>query len=123
MSKENSKAPQKGPMGGGPMGGGPMGAMGAGGAKAKNFKATMLKLLGYIEEYQAKIVIVLIFAAFSSIFSIVGPKLLGKVTTKLFEGLMAYMMGTGLLTDFDYINRMGLSVNSPQRKKRLVRFF
>ena len=57
MSKENSKAPQKGPMGGGPMGGGPMGAMGAGGAKAKNFKATMLKLLGYIEEYQAKIVI------------------------------------------------------------------
>ena len=108
MSKENSKAPQKGPMGGGPMGGGPMGAMGAGGAKAKNFKATMLKLLGYIEEYQAKIVIVLIFAAFSSIFSIVGPKLLGKVTTKLFEGLMAYMMGTGLLTDFDYINRMCL---------------
>uniref|UniRef100_UPI0038CD6483 ABC transporter ATP-binding protein n=1 Tax=Proteocatella sphenisci TaxID=181070 RepID=UPI0038CD6483 len=88
------------------MGGGPMGAMGPGGAKAKNFKATMLKLLEYIHEYQIQIIIVLIFALFSSIFSIVGPKLLGKVTTKLFEGLMAYMMGTGLLTDFDYINKI-----------------
>ena len=101
MSKEKKSAPQ-----GGPMGGGPMGAMGAGGEKAKNFKATMLKLLEYIHEYQIQIVIVLIFALFSSIFSIVGPKLLGKVTTKLFEGLMAYTMGTGLLTDFDYINKI-----------------
>lgn len=106
MSKEKNSAPQGGPGGRGPMGGGPMGAMGPGGAKAKNFKATMLKLLEYIHEYQIQIIIVLIFALFSSIFSIVGPKLLGKVTTKLFEGLMAYMMGTGLLTDFDYINKI-----------------
>lgn len=109
MSNEKKSAPQKSPMGG-PMGGGPMSGMAAGGAKAKNFKGTMLKLLEYIKEYQLHIVIVLIFALFSSVFSILGPKLLGKVTTKLFEGLMAYMMGTGLLTDFDYINKICMTM-------------
>lgn len=84
-----------------PMGMG-MGKM-AGGQKPKNFKNTMLKLIKYISEYKLKILIVIIFAAFSSIFSIVGPKILGKVTTKLFEGLMAWAMGTNLLTDFNYI--------------------
>lgn len=99
--------PKGGAMGGrGPMGGGgPMGGMGAGGEKAKNFKQTARKLLEYIGGYRKQILIVLIFAACSSAFSIAGPKLLGKVTTKLFEGLMAYMSGSGLLMDFDYILR------------------
>ena len=75
----------------------------AGGEKPKDFKNTMLKLIKYISEFKVKIVIVIIFAAFSSIFSIVGPKILGKVTTKLFEGLMAWYAGMNLLTDFNYI--------------------
>lgn len=99
----NEKASNSKP---GSMGRGPMGGIGAGGEKAKNFKSTMFKLLKYLEEYKLQISVVMIFAAISSVFSIVGPKLLGKVTTKLFEGLIAYMAGTGLLTDFDYINRL-----------------
>lgn len=74
-----------------------------GGQKPKDFKNTMLKLVSYLSEFKAKIIIVIIFAAFSSIFSIIGPKILGKVTTKLFEGLIAWAAGTNLLTDFNYI--------------------
>ena len=76
------------------------------GAKANDFKKTMLQLLHYLDEYRLPIGVVLFFAVFSTVFSIVGPKLLGKVTTKLFEGLIAYVMGTGLLTDFNYIGKM-----------------
>lgn len=71
--------------------------------KAKNFKATMKKLIQYISVFRTPIVVVLFFAAFSSLFSIVGPKILGKATTKLFEGMMAWMSGSGFLTDFQYI--------------------
>ena len=53
--------------------------------------------------YKAQVAIVILFAACSSVFSIIGPKVLGKATTKLFEGMMAWMTGTGLLTDFRYI--------------------
>lgn len=94
--KPNSNKPMGMGMG---MGGGKV----AGGEKAKDFKNTMLKLIKYISEFKMKIIIVIIFAAFSSIFSIVGPKILGKVTTKLFEGLIAWYAGTNLLTDFNYI--------------------
>lgn len=85
---------------GGPMG---MGGKMGGGQKAKNFKKTMLDLISYLSEYKVKIIVVIVLAAFSSMFSIVGPKILGKATTKLFEGLIAYIMGTNLLTDFNYI--------------------
>ncbi|MGX8700289.1 ABC transporter ATP-binding protein [Caproiciproducens sp.] len=86
--------------------GGGMGmGMGQGGEKAKDFKKTMLQLLHYIGTYKTQILAVLFLAAGSSTFSILGPKLIGKVTTKLFEGLIAYAFGTGLLTDFKYILR------------------
>lgn len=75
----------------------------AGGEKAKDFKNTMFKLVSYLSEFKVKIILVIILAAFSSIFSIIGPKILGKVTTKLFEGLIAWAAGTNLLTDFNYI--------------------
>ncbi|MDR1135978.1 MAG: ABC transporter ATP-binding protein/permease [Clostridiales Family XIII bacterium] len=75
------------------------------GPKAKDFKASMLKLLGYISVFRVRIGIVVVFAVFSTVFSIVGPKLLGKVTTKLFEGMIAYFSGLDLLTDFNYIMR------------------
>ncbi len=83
------------------MGGGR--GIGAAGEKAKDFKGTMLHLMQYLMAYKKSVAIVILFAACSSVFSIVGPKILGKATTKLFEGMIAWMMGTGLLTDFRYI--------------------
>lgn len=96
---EKKSTPARGPIGRGPR----MGAMGSGGEKAKNFKATMLTLFEYMHEFKFQIFIVIIFAVCAAIFSIIGPKILGKATTKLFEGLIAYMTGTNLLTDFKYI--------------------
>ena len=80
--------------------------MGAPGAKAKDARKTLKTLLHYLQPYRVKIIIVMIFAALSSIFSIVGPKLLGNVTTKLAEGLIAYYLGTGLYMDFAYMGRL-----------------
>ena len=84
--------------------GGPMGAMRKG-DKARNFKATMVKLAHYLSAYKFRIIIVVIFAVASTIFSIVGPKVLGNATTRLFEGVMAEIAGTGTI-DFDYIGRI-----------------
>lgn len=101
MSEEKSS--------GGPIGRG--GGLGQKTEKAKNFKGTMLHLAGYLKQYKISVFVVILFASGSSVFSIVGPKVLGKATTKLFEGLMAWAMGTGLLTDFRYIrNRLLLLV-------------
>ena len=80
--------------------------MGAPGAKAKDARKTLQTLLRYLQPYRVKIIIVMVFAALSSIFSIVGPKLLGKVTTKLAEGLLAYYYRTGLYMDFAYMGRL-----------------
>ncbi len=99
MSEQKPQAPRRNAGGFGGMGGMGMG----GGAKAKNFGKTMRQLVHYIDAYKTQIIVVLFLAAGSSAFSILGPKLIGKVTTKLFEGLIAYAMGTGLLTDFKYI--------------------
>lgn len=93
-------------MGGrGPMGGGPMGMM-RGGEKARDFKGTMKKLAKYLSAYKISIVVVFIFAIASTIFSIIGPKILGKATTKLFEGVMAQIAGTGSGIDFTYIGNI-----------------
>jgi ATP-binding cassette subfamily B protein len=79
---------------------------GAQGAKAKDSRKTLRTLVRYLEPYRVKIIVVMVFAALSSVFSIVGPKLLGKVTTKLAEGLIAYYFGTGLYMDFAYMGRL-----------------
>ena len=80
--------------------------MNAQGAKAKDARKTLQTLLSYLQPYRMKIIVVMIFAALSSVFSIVGPKLLGNVTTKLAEGLIAYYMRTGLYMDFAYMGRL-----------------
>jgi len=74
--------------------------------KAKDSRKTLTTLLQYLQPYRVKIIIVMVFAALSSIFSIVGPKLLGNVTTKLAEGLIGFYLRTGLYMDFDYIGRL-----------------
>ena len=84
--------------------GGPMAAMRKGDT-ARNFKATMRKLGSYLAAYKYKLIIVTIFAVASTVFNIVGPKVLGNATTKLFEGVMAEIAGTGSI-DFDYIGRI-----------------
>ncbi|MBN2083882.1 MAG: ABC transporter ATP-binding protein [Anaerolineales bacterium] len=91
-------------MGGhGPMGGGPMAMMK--GEKPRDFKGTFAKLIRYLGEYRLPILIVMLFAVASTIFSIVGPKILGKATTKLFEGVLAQISGTGSV-DFEYIGNI-----------------
>jgi ATP-binding cassette subfamily B protein len=87
-------------------GGGFGGAMPGGGEKAKDFNKTIRTLAGYLEPYKATVITVILFAFLSTIFSIAGPKLLGKVTTKLAEGLFAWYAQTGFLTDFQYIGRI-----------------
>ena len=85
---------QRGPMG-------RMGGMGRG-EKPKDFKGTMRQLLGYIGQHKVAVFAAVAFAVCSVIFNIVGPKVLGQVTTKLFEGLVAKVNGTGDV-DFNWI--------------------
>src|SRR2546429_4303036 len=74
---------------GGPMGRGGWGAMGRPVEKAKDFKGTALRLLGYFLPQKFLLLIVLVTAIIGTVFNIVGPKVLGLATTKLFEGLLA----------------------------------
>ncbi|MBU3805730.1 MAG: ABC transporter ATP-binding protein/permease [Candidatus Fournierella pullistercoris] len=84
----------------GPMRGGPQ--MMAAGEKAKDFKGTMKNLRRYMDRYMPSIIMALLCAIAGTVFSIFGPKILGRATTKLFEGLMAMITGTGGI-DFDAI--------------------
>ena len=83
---------------------GPQGGM-APGEKAKDFKGTMKKLMGYIGKYKIGVFAVLLFAVGSTVFNIIGPKVLSKATTELFEGLMRKVQGTGGI-DFGKIGRV-----------------
>ncbi len=92
---------------GGPKGPGPMGNVGKTVEKPKNFKQTFKQLLDYLKPYRLKLIIVIIFAIGSSAFSIVGPKILGEATTKIFEGLVSKVSGVeGGGIDFTYIGNI-----------------
>lgn len=80
------------------------------GEKASDFKGTMGKLIKYLSAYWVSIVFVLLFAAASAVFSIVGPKISGKATTKLFEGIMSKITGAGNGIDFNYIGTILLKL-------------
>ena len=73
--------------------------------KAKDFGNAMKKLISYMSRYKFRILIMMIFAVASTVFSIVGPKILGKATTELFTGLVAKVQGTGSI-DFTKITRI-----------------
>ncbi len=75
------------------------------GEKARNFRATMRHLAAYLRVFTVPFIIVALFAVASTIFSIFGPKILGKATTKLFEGVLAEIAGTGSI-DFAYIGNI-----------------
>ncbi len=85
----------------GPHGPGPAGPA----EKAKDFKGALKKLLKYISRYHAALVIVAFFTAASTVFTIIGPKVLGKATTEIFNGLVGKLQGgTGI--DFDRIGHI-----------------
>ncbi|MBT2696427.1 ABC transporter ATP-binding protein [Bacillus sp. ISL-40] len=109
MSKHQKPEQESGPRkpGLGPGGGfGPMG-MGMPVQKAKNFKGTLNRLISYLKPYKIQLLSVLITAIISTIFAIVSPKIMGKATTKLFEGLMMKLRGVpGAKIDFEYIGQI-----------------
>ena len=100
-AQENAQAqePRRGPMGHGP--GGRM----MPGEKPKNLKGTLAKLIAFMGRFKAALVVVLVFAVGSTIFNIVGPKVLSTATTELFNGIVAKIDGSGGI-DFDAIARI-----------------
>jgi ATP-binding cassette, subfamily B, multidrug efflux pump len=109
MSREQKKQDgvPDGPRRPGPGGGfGPM-AMGMPVQKAKDFRGTLRRLIGYLRPYKLQLLSVLLTAMISTVFAIVSPKIMGKATTKLFEGLMMKLKGVpGAKIDFDYIGHI-----------------
>lgn len=81
------------------------------GEKAKDFKGTIRKILKYIGRYKIAVIIVMIFAACSTVFNVLGPKILGRATTELASGLMAKIQGAGGI-DFGKIGMILLTVLS-----------
>ena len=95
-----------GPMGGGPMGPGRNGTT----ERAKNFKHTAKKLIhNYLGKYKIALIIVLLFAIGSTIFTIVGPKILGNATTEIFNGLVSKLSG-GSGIDFGKIGQIAITL-------------
>jgi ATP-binding cassette subfamily B protein len=90
------------------MAGGPMAAM-RGGEKPKSFRKAMKTFLKYLAPYRVSLALVFIFAVASTVFMIVGPKMLGNATTKLFQGIVAKVMHVpGASVDFHYIGRIAI---------------
>jgi ATP-binding cassette subfamily B protein len=79
------------------------------GEKARDFRGTIRRLIQYLGAYRMPILIVMFFAVASTVFNIIGPKILGNATTRLFEGVVAEISGTGTGIDFDYIGRILLT--------------
>ena len=73
--------------------------------KAKDFKGTCIKLVKYLGKYRFTVILVMIFAICSTIFSIIGPKVMGDATQKIYEGLMNIITNSGGM-DYDGILRI-----------------
>lgn len=90
--------PRRGPMGHGPGPGAPV-------EKAKDFRGTIRKILAYMSSYKPALVVVCIFAVASTVFNVIGPKILSRATTELFNGLMSKLSGSSGI-DFAKIGRI-----------------
>lgn len=82
---------------------GPMGGLGMPVQKAKNFKGTLRRLTGYLQPHTSGLVVVIGAGVIATIFSVIGPKLLGKATTKVFEGYLGRALGRSTGIDFAYV--------------------
>src|SRR6185436_10953711 len=92
-------------------GGRPIGGLGMPTQKAKNFKGTSRRLFGYLRPHQAGLVVVVLVGAIGTVFSVLGPKILGTATTKIFEGFVAKARGVpGAHVDFDGVGRILLGL-------------
>ena len=100
MSEQHNHAPRRGPMGRGP---------GVPGEKAKDFKGTLKKLLSHMNTFKLPLILVGLFAICSTVFNIVGPKVLSQATTEIFNGLVAKIQGTGSI-DFGKIGQILISL-------------
>ncbi|NQS91610.1 MAG: ABC transporter ATP-binding protein [Chloroflexi bacterium] len=76
------------------------------GEKARDFKGTMGKLVDYLGSYKIGIIVVMLFAVASTIFTIASPKILGRATTRLFEGVLGMISGSGSGIDFEFIGQI-----------------
>ncbi len=115
MSERKSES-RRGPMGG--HGGPPMGRPVQ---KAKDFKGTLKRLRVYLKPHAFKLVAVFFTAILSTIFSIIGPKIMGKATTKLFEGVMSKMALNKLLPARDQLTKLAANkaTATPETIKKL----
>jgi ATP-binding cassette subfamily B protein len=75
--------------------------------KAKDFKGTLARLVGYLRPHHARLAVIVAAGAIGTVFSVVGPKILGLATTKVFEGFVAKARGVpGAAVDFEYVGRI-----------------
>ena len=89
----------------------PMGGVGIPVQKAKNFRATLRRLVAYLQPHRRALGVVVLAGTVGTVFNVVGPKLLGKATTKIFEGFMARRMGVpGAHIDFAYVETILLEL-------------
>ncbi|MHB8620730.1 MAG: ABC transporter permease, partial [Chloroflexota bacterium] len=111
MSVARGSGGPGGPGHGGLFGRGPMGGVGLPVEKARNFRGTAIRLLGYFEPRKYQVLAVLVAAVIGTVFNVVGPKILGLATTRIFEGVVAKARGIpGAGVDFTYIGHILLIV-------------
>jgi ATP-binding cassette, subfamily B, multidrug efflux pump len=92
-------------------GGRMIGGLGMPTQKAKNFKGTLVRLAGYLRPHRAGLVVVILAGAIGTVLNVLGPKILGMATTKVFEGFIAKASGVpGAAVDFDYVGRILLGL-------------
>ena len=92
-------------------GGRPIGGLGVPTQKAKDFKGTLVRLLGYLQPYRASLIVIVVAGAIGTVFSVLGPKVLGLATTKIFEGFIARQTGApGAGIDFNAVARILLTL-------------
>jgi ATP-binding cassette, subfamily B, multidrug efflux pump len=85
----------------------PIGGLGVPTQKARDFKGTLARLLGYLRPHRPALVVVIVAGAIGTVFGVVGPKILGLATTKVFEGYVAKTSGApGAAIDFGYVGRI-----------------
>lgn len=85
---------------------GPMGGLGIPVQKAKDFKGTLRRLTGYLRPHRPALIVVIVAGVVSTLFSVLGPKLMGLVTTKIFEGYLGRALGRPTGIDFRYVGNM-----------------
>ena len=77
--------------------------------KAKNISGTIKNILKSLRKYYPHLIIILVFSILSTVFTIVGPKILGRATTTLFEGVIAKLTNSGSI-DFDKLSKIIISI-------------